>query len=418
LLGGRTFASLRKHRNYRLYFAGQLISASGTWMQDTALPWLILQRTHSPVQVGLLLFCRYLPFSLFGLYAGVIADRFDNRHMMMVTQTASMSIAAGLATVTLLHGPIALVYVLAALGGTAVVFDAPNRQSLTFRLVGRAELPNAVALNSSIFNSGRVIGPSLGGIVIAAAGVGFCFALNAVSFLAVLAALALMRPREFYRLDRGGSRARGAGAIREGLGYVRANRSLRLIVGSAAVVGLIGFNVRVLIPVLTAKTLKAGPHTLGVLFACFGLGALAGALITASAERPRWRRSLAGLGGLGIALIAMAFLQTVWAAGALLALVGISFSTWSATSQTMLQLTAPDALRGRVVSLYLLVFGGFSPIGSLLSGWLADIGGTRLAFLAAGGAVSVTAAYDALRIRGFKAEEPRGRPTEYVEPPV
>jgi MFS family permease len=387
-------------------------------MQDTALPWLILQRTHSPVQVGLLLFCRYLPFSLFGLYAGVVADRFDNRHLMMATQTASMSIAAGLATVTLLHGPIALVYVLAAFGGTAVVFDSPNRQSLTFRLVGRAELPNAVALNSSIFNSGRVIGPALGGVVIAAAGVGFCFALNAVSFLAVLTALALMRPRELYPLDRSGARLRGAAAIREGLGYVRGNRSLRLIVGAAAIVGLVGFNVRVLIPVFTAKTLKAGPHTLGILFACFGLGALAGALITASTERPRWRRSLAGLGGLGVALIALAFLQTVWAAGALLAVVGISFSTWSATGQTMLQLTAPDALRGRVVSLYLLVFGGLSPIGSLLSGWLADIGGTRLAFLVAGGAVSATAVYDVVRIRGFKAEEPRGRPTEYVEPPV
>ena len=141
-------------------------------------------------------------------------------------------------------------------------------------------------------------------------------------------------------------------------------------------------------------------------------------MITASTERPRWRRSLAGLGGLGVALIALAFLQNVWAAGALLALVGISFSTWSATGQTMLQLTAPDALRGRVVSLYLLVFGGFSPIGSLLSGWLADVGGTRLAFLVAGGAVSVTAVYDAFRIRGFKAEEPRGRPTEFLEPPV
>lgn len=387
-------------------------------MQDTALPWLILQRTHSPVQVGLLLFCRYLPFSLFGLYAGVVADRFDNRHLMMATQTASMSIAAGLATVTFLHGPLPLVYVLAAFGGAAVVFDSPNRQSLTFRLVGRAELPNAVALNSSIFNSGRVIGPALGGVVIAAAGIGFCFAVNAASFLAVLTALALMRPRELYPVDRSGARLRGVAAIREGLGYVRGHRSLRLIVGAAAVVGLVGFNVRVLIPVLTAKTLKAGPHTLGILFACFGLGALAGALITASTERPRWRRSLAGLGGLGVGLVALAFFQTVWAAGALLALVGISFSVWSATGQTMLQLTAPDALRGRVVSLYLLVFAGLSPIGSLLSGWLAAVGGTRLAFLVAGVAVSATAAYGVVRIRGFQAEEPRGRPTEYVEPPV
>jgi MFS family permease len=387
-------------------------------MQDTALPWLVLQRTHSAVQVGLLLFCRYVPFTVFGLFAGVVADRFDNRRALMATQTASMFVAAGLATVTLLDGPTSLVFVLAALGGTAVVFDSPNRQSLTYRLVGRAELPNAVALNSSIFNSGRIIGPALGGIVIAAAGVGVCFVVNGVSFLAVLLALAAMRPGELYPLDRGGSRPRGLRAVREGLGYVRRQRMLRLIVGSTAVVGLVGFNVRVLIPVLTKQTLHEGPHTLGVLFACFGAGALAGALITASAAGPRWRRSLAGLSGLALGLLALALPQSVWSAGPLLAVVGISFSLWSATSQAMLQLTAPDALRGRVVSLYLLVFGGLQPIGSLLSGWLADIGGTSLAFLVAGACLSAVAAYDILLIRTLKEREPRGRPTEYLEPPA
>jgi MFS family permease len=387
-------------------------------MQDTALPWLVLQRTHSPVQVGLLLFCRYVPFSVFGLFAGVVADRFDNRHVMMATQTSSMSVAAALAVVSFLHGPIALVFVLAALGGTAVVFDNPNRQSLTYRLVGRAELPNAVALNSSIFNAGRVFGPGLGGVVIAAAGVGTCFAVNAASFLAVLVALALMRPQEFYPVDRGGRRPRGVGAIKEGLRFVSRHRTLRLIVASTGIVGLVGFNVRVLIPVLTAKTLHAGPHTLGVLFACFGAGALTGALVTASASRPRWRRSLVGLSGLGLSLLALALHQSVWTAGALLAVVGISFTLWSATSQAMLQLNSPDALRGRVVSLYLLVFGGFQPIGSLLSGWLSDLGGTRLAFLVAGACVTAAAAYDIGRVRTLKEREPRGRPTEYVDPGV
>ena len=387
-------------------------------MQDTALPWLILERTHSPVQVGLLLCCRYVPFTLFGLVAGVVADRLDNRRALMATQAASMSVAAGLATVTYLHGPIALVFALAALGGTSVVFDNPNRQSLTFRLVGRAELPNAVALNSSIFNAGRVFGPALGGVVIAAAGVGLCFVLNAVSFLAVLVALALMRVSELFPVDRGGGRPRGLGAIREGLGYVLRHRSLRLIVGSTAVVGLVGFYVRVLIPVLTDRTLHAGPHTLGVLFACFGTGALTGALITASTERPRWRRSLAGLGGLGVFLLALALPQSVWSAGPLLALVGISVTFYSATSQAMLQLTAPDALRGRVVSLYLLVFGGLQPVGSLLSGWLASAGGTSLAFLVAGSCLSAAAAYGVFRIRSLQVREPHGRPTEYGEPPV
>jgi predicted MFS family arabinose efflux permease len=310
------------------------------------------------------------------------------------------------------------VFALAALGGAAVVFDNPNRQALTYRLVGRAELPNAVALNSSIFNAGRIVGPGLGGVVIAAAGVGMCFVVNAVSFLAVLVALALMRAAELHPIDRGGSRARGLGAIGEGLRYVWGQRTLRLIIGSTAVVGFVGFNVRVLIPVLTDKTLDAGPHTLGVLFACFGAGALAGALITASSERPRWRRSLAGLGGLGVFLLALALPQTVWSAGPLLFLVGIAFTSYSATSQAMLQLNAPDALRGRVVSLYLLVFGGLQPVGSLLSGWLADIGGTSLAFLIAGACITATAAYDAGRLRRLKVGEPAGRPTEYVEPPV
>src|SRR5262249_40597648 len=186
-------------------------------MQDTALPWLVLQRTHSPVQVGLLLFCRYVPFALFGLVAGVIADRYDNRVVLMTTQAASMMVAAVLAVVAFTGAPTAFVYVLAVLGGTAVVFDNPNRQALTYQLVGRDELQNAVALNSSIFNSGRVIGPALGGIVIAAAGVAFCFALNSASFLAVLVALALMRPLELYPVDRGGEPPRRLGAIREGL---------------------------------------------------------------------------------------------------------------------------------------------------------------------------------------------------------
>jgi MFS family permease len=387
-------------------------------MQDTALPWLILQRTHSAVQVGLLLFCRYVPFSLFGLYSGVVADRYDNRRVMMVTQTGSMVVAAGLAVVALAHGPIALVYVLAVVGGTAVVFDNPNRNTLTYRLVGRAELPNAIALNSSLFNSGRVIGPALGGVVIAAVGVGYCFALNAASFLAVLAVLVLMRPGEFYPVDRGDGRPRGLGAIGEGLRYVRSHPTLRLALAAAAVIGLVGFNVRVLIPVLTAKTLHAGPHTLGILFACFGLGAVVGALVAASAERLRWRRLLAGLGGLGIALLGLALQRSVWASGALLAVVGLSFSSWSATTQSMLQLTAPDALRGRIVSLWLLPFGGVQPIGSLLSGWLADVGGTRLAFLVAGVCVTGVAVYDAVRIRGLQTREPLARPVEYVEPPV
>jgi MFS family permease len=400
--GDRTFLSLRRHRNFRLWFSGQLVSLSGTWMQDTALPWLILERTGSSVQVGLLLFCRYLPFTLFGLFAGAVADRVDNRRFLMFDQAAAMLVAAGLALVALLDGPLLLIYLLAVLGGTAVVFESPNRQALAFQLVGRAELHNAVALNSSLQNAGRVVGPAVAGVVIAAAGVGVCFALNAASFLAVLAALWLMRVDEMVRLDRPEQPSSNIGPIREGIAYAWRNASVRILVLTVAVVALVGFNFRVLVPVLTGTTLEAGPQTLGLLFTCFGLGALAGALVAAAAERPRWTRLLVGLGGLGLAMVALALIPTVFTAAVLLAVIGVCFALWSATAQTILQLTAPDRLRGRMISLYVFLFGGLAPAGALLSGWLAEVGGTRLAFLVAGVSGVAAAVYAAYRIRGLR----------------
>jgi MFS family permease len=412
----RTFASLRRHRNFRLWFGGQLVSLSGTWMQDTALPWLILERTHSSVQVGLLLFCRYLPFTLFGLLAGAVADRVDNRRFLMFDQAVAMVVAAALACVALLDGPLALIYLLAVLGGAAVVFESPNRQALAYQLVGRAELPNAVALNSSLQNAGRVVGPAIAGVVIAAAGVGVCFALNAASFLAVLAALALMRVDEMVPLDRPEHPEGSVRAIREGIAYAWRSPGVRLLVLTVAVVAAVGFNFRVLVPVLTGKTLEAGPHTLGVLFTCFGLGALAGALVAASAERPRWSRLLVGLGGLGVAMIALALVPTVVTSAVLLAIIGVCFSLWSATAQTILQLTAPDRLRGRMISLYVFLFGGLAPVGALLSGWLAAVGGTRLAFLVAGVSAVATAVYAAYRIRELQSITTSARAVEYVDP--
>ena len=186
--GRRTFLSLRKHRNYRLFFTGQVVSVSGTWMQNIAMYWFVLTLTHSPLAVGILSFCRFGPFTIFGLVAGVIADRFDNRRTVIVTQSVQMVAQHGARDHALTgHATEWHVYVIAALTGTALVLDAPARQSLTFQMVGRDELPNAVALNSSLFNIARIAGPALGGVVIAAVGVGWCFAANAVSFLAVLA---------------------------------------------------------------------------------------------------------------------------------------------------------------------------------------------------------------------------------------
>jgi MFS family permease len=385
VLHARTFVSLQKHRNYRLFFIGQIVSLSGTWMQDTALPWLVIQRTHSALAVGLLLFCRYLPFTLFGLVAGLLADRFDNRRFLIASQGVSMVVAIALAVVTLLgNAPLGVIFMLAFLGGTAVVFDAPNRHALTFQLVGREELSNAVALNTSLFNVAMVVGPALGGVVIATAGVGTCFGLNAASFLAVLAALSLMRPGELYRLDRGSGVPRGLGAIRDGITYVWREPRLRLIIGLVAVFGPIGFNFRVVLPVLTSKTLHMGAEAFGVLWTCFGTGALIGALCAAGSHFARPKLLLGGLLGFSGAMTLLAPFRDFVTACALLFIVGACFSLWTVSSQSMVQLASPDRLRGRVVSLYLFVWNGLTPAGSLLIGWLASVGGTPLAFGFAG----------------------------------
>ncbi|HKP17628.1 MAG TPA: MFS transporter [Gaiellaceae bacterium] len=406
-LNSRTFSSLKKHRNYRLFFSGQLVSVSGTWMQDTALPWLVLGLTGSPVYVGLLVFARYAPFMLFGLFSGVLADRFDNRRVVIVTQASSMFVAAGLAGLALSGvDEVWPYFVLAFAGGAALVFDAPNRHALTFQLVGRDELPNAVALNSSLFNAGRVVGPAVGGVLIAAFGAGWCFAINAATFLAVLAGLLLMRPSELFAVERA-SEATTAGAIREGLDYARRTPAVLLVLAITTVVATTGFNFRVLLPVLASDTLHASAAVFGLLFACFGVGALGGALASAALSRASWKALVLGSAGFSGAMLLLAPARNDAVAGVLLLVIGFCFSTWTANSQSILQLAAPDHLRGRVLSLYLFAFAGLSPVGGLLAGWLADVGGTELAFGVAGAAGLAMTALAVTRVR--RVAPPRGR---------
>jgi MFS family permease len=383
----RTFSSLKTTRNYRLYFMGQMVSLCGTWMADTALPWLIVERTHSPVSVGLLLFCRYLPFGLFGLHAGVFADRFDNRRLLMLTQLAAMFVSVALAVLTASNvQPLWAIYVLAMFGGAAAVFDGPCRNALIFQLVGRDALPNAVALNSGPNSASRVVGPALAGVVIAVAGVSACFAINAFSFVAVLIVLKLMRTSEFVVIERSGILPRGFAAIREGIAYVRTEPLVRFVILISALIGALGFNFRTLLPILAAKTLTVGAGVFGALYACFSAGALGGALFAASVSTSHWRRLVTGVGAFSIFMLMIAPLHTAWLIAILLVGVGVAFSFWASASMAILQLAAPDHLRGRVLSMWLFVFAGLTPIGSLLAGWLAAVGGTLLAFSFAGGA--------------------------------
>jgi MFS family permease len=381
----RTFASVRMHRNYRLFFTGQVISLVGTWMQNIALAWYVIDLTHSAVAVGVLAFCRFAPFTVFGLVSGVVADRLDNRRLVMGTQTASMVVAAALTVLAASGAEIVwLAYLLAAAAGTALVFDAPGRHALTFQMVGRDELPNAVALNASLFNASRVVGPAAAGVIIAAFGVVVCFALNTISFLAVLTSLALMRSDELLTPDRPERHPSWISSIREGLGYARRSPRVRLVLAMTTVVSTVGFNFHVLVPVLASETLDAGPRTFGVLSAAFGAGALMGALLSATLARASWRALLTGVGGFSIALLALAPLHTVAGCLVLLFVVGVCFTLWTSNSQSLLQLSAPDHLRGRVVSLYLFAFAGLAPLGGLLAGWLSEVGGTELAFGVAG----------------------------------
>ncbi|HJR94494.1 MAG TPA: MFS transporter [Gaiellaceae bacterium] len=383
-LRARTFRSLRRHRNYRIFFTGQLVSLAGTWMQNVALAWLVIELSGSALAIGALAFWRFVPFTLFGLVAGVVADRFESRKLVMTTQAAAMAISIALAVVTLTDtATLPLVYVLAALGGIALAFDAPGRQSLTFQMVGPRELPNAVALNSGLFNGSRVIGPAIAGLVIAAVGTGLCFVLNAVSFLAVLTALALVREQELRTVEKDPS-ARVIDGLRRAFAYAWNDPQLRLVLAVVTVVSTVGFNFHVLVPLLAADTLHVGPEGFGFLSASFGVGALAGALAAATFRHASWRLFAVGTASFGVFALLLAPVQNAYLAGVLLVGIGVSFTLFTANANALVQLAAPDHLRGRLIGVYLFAFVGVAPLGGLFAGWLAEVGGTSLAFAVAG----------------------------------
>ncbi len=397
-------ASLANHRNYRLFFAGQMVSLTGTWMQDVALPWLVYHETKSPLQVGLLVFFRFVPFLLLGLFAGVLADRVDNRRMLIATQTISMTLAFVLAALAFTSAPAMwAIYIVAILGGATVVIEGPSRQALVYQLVGRDELPNAIALNASLFNAARAVGPALGGVLIAVVGVGWCFVFNAVSFLAVLTTLLLMRASELFPVARDRDPEPTLRAIRDGLSYVWGSPLMRTIIICTAAMSLAGFNFRVLVPSLAADVFNASALVFGALYASFGIGATIGALVVAGRGHASWTAFSLGAAGLGLSALGIAVVGGIPAAIVLLFAAGISFTTWVANGQSLLQLSAPDQLRGRVVSIYIFVFAGLMPVSAVTEGWVADILGTRFAFAFAGLAGLLAGAYAFRRLRAIAA---------------
>ncbi len=397
----RTFSSFR-YRNYRLFFTGQLISQTGSWMQRIALGWFVLELTHNDAfAVGIMAFAQFLPYTIFGLFAGVITDRLDARRLVITTQLAQTIVAAVLTWVA--FGGFArpwMLYVIAFVNGTVLVLDVPSRQQLTYRMVGRDTLPNAIALNSSLFNASRVFGPSVAGILLGFAGVGVCFLVNAISFLAVLLSLFAMRTRDFFPFEEF-ERPRIFAGTREGLAYVRRQPRMLAVLALTVVLSTFAFNFNVTLPVLAKITLHGHGAVYGFLSAVFGAGALAGALIAASRARASTRVMIIGALVFTGAEVLLAPARNAYAAGLLLFLVGAGFTAWSANSNASVQLAAPDRLRGRIIGIYFYAFNGTGPVAGLFAGWLCARGGTELAFALAGaiGIAGTIAAAAALRRR-------------------
>jgi MFS family permease len=381
------FPALR-HRNFRLYLAGQAVSLVGTWLQSVAQSWLVYRLTASPLLLGLTGFAGQAPVFFLAVVGGTVADRVDKRRLLVGTQGASAACAAALAALTLSgHVTIAHVLAIAAALGATNAFDIPTRQAFVVEMVGRADLPNAIALNSSAVNAARIAGPALAGILVGLVGEGWCFAINAASFAAVIVALLSMRlgPRVARREERS-----AASEIREAAVFALAHPPIRDLLVLLGVVSVVGMPYTVLMPVFADRVLGGGAGTMGVLLGAAGVGALSAALVLAMRASPRGLgRWVAGSAiGFGVALVAFSLARSLALACLALLLAGFCLMTQMAASNTLLQVLTPDALRGRIMAFYSMMFMGMAPFGALGAGAAAARMGAPLT-VALGGAVSI-----------------------------
>jgi len=393
-------AALRafRHRNYRLFFAGQIISLSGTWMQTVAQSWLVYRLTESAVLLGAVGFASQLPVFLLAPLGGVVADRFSRHRLLIATQSASMVLALLLATLTLTgYVQVWHVFVLASLFGTINAFFIPAQSAFVVDMVGKQDLMNAIALNSSMVNGARIVGPALAGMLVAAVGEGWCFLLNGLSYVAVLGALMRMRLSAHVRVPLVGSPLRN---VVEGFRYVARTPPVRALLLLLGLVSLFGMPYVVLMPIFAADILHGGASGLGILMGASGIGALAAALTLAARNRliglGRWVAMAAG--GFGVSLILFSLSRSFWLSAMLLVPVGFSMMTQMASSNTLVQSMVPDELRGRVMSVYSMMFMGMAPFGALMSGSIAHHLGAP-GTVALGGAVCIAGAiFFALRL--------------------
>ncbi len=391
-LGGSRGVAAFQHRNYRLFFSGQLISLIGTWMQQVAQAWLVLQLTGDPIWLGIVATAQFLPVMVFGLFAGVAADAFPKRKVLIGTQVSMMILAGLLAALVIANVvQVWMIVSLAFLLGIANAVDMPVRQSFAVELVGREDVSPAVALNSAMFNGARVVGPAAAGLAIGAFGVAAAFVLNAVSFLAVIIGLWLMDEGQLKigaRIARPTSVAAVTRNLAEGLAYVRQTRIVLLATVVVGTVATVGMNFGVLIPAFAQHDLGSDATGYGFLMAASGVGSLLAALRLVFGGRPQPMRLATGALILGVASVALAVSRAFPLSLALMVVVGFGSILMAATANTTIQLAVTDHLRGRVMSVYTTVFSASVPIGGLAMGAVASGFGASLA-IALGGVLSV-----------------------------
>jgi MFS family permease len=395
-----------RHRNFQLFFSGQLISLIGTWMQNVAQAWLVYRLTGSSLLLGSVTFAGQFPVFLTSPLGGIVADRYNRQRVVIATQTASMIFAFVFAGLTLSHRiTVPEIFVLAILRGIVNAFDIPGRQAFLVEMVGKEDLINAIALNSSMFNGARIIGPAIAGIVVAKIGEGWCFFSDAVSYIAVIVGLMMMRvaPRQIKPM---GSPIEH---VIEGFRFVRETAPIRALLLLLGLVSLVAMPYTVLMPVFADRILHGGPRALGILMGATGLGAMLGALTLAT------RTGVRGLGrwvtlscaGFAISLIAFSLSRSFWVSAALLVPVGFCMMLQMSASNTLIQAMVPDELRGRVMSVYSMMFMGMAPWGALMGGAIADRLGAPIAI--SGGAVAALggAAIFGLRLPQLRVEARR-----------
>jgi MFS family permease len=386
----RTFSSLSVP-NYRLYFFGQVVSMSGTWIQSVAQMWLVYQITGSGVALGVVTALQFTPVLVAGMWGGIVADRFDKRKILMATQSAAALLAALLGILTGFEiVELWMIYVLAFALGSVSVIEVPTRQSFVIEMVGEDQLSNAIGLNSTVFTSARVIGPAIAGVLIAGVGIAWCFLINALSFAAVIVSLTKMNAAELHR---GAPVERSKGQLREGLRYVWNTPILRTSLLMMAIIGTIAFNFRILLPVMAEEEFGGGAGTYGALSAVMGVGTVLGALFVASRKYPTRKTLIYSAMAYGVLIVIAGLAPNVSLEMIALVPMGAAGIAFIATANSTLQLNAKESMRGRVMALYSVVFLGSTPIGSPIVGWIGETFGVRSGFFISGFACLLASAY-------------------------